>query len=683
MNDPSAESPREYLERLIPHLRDVVFRTRGKAYWSYLSPAWESLTGFSVEESLGRSIMDFVHPDDRQENTSVKEQLESGQKQASRHVKRLVRRDGSFVWIEVDVRVLYDASGEFQGSVGTLRDITDRVHLQTTLEKERQLAKTTLSALSDGVLTLDSNLRIEFLNSAALALCGVSEPESLGRLVQEVLLLQEGDLVSTIRESLAACSARGLAGQSRLRRADGQVLDVDLTVIPVPANDCGCVIVLRDVREQRAAQAKLAYQATHDLLTQLSNRAAMQAALVEQHAYALRHSASYTVLSADIDHFKGINDHYGHAIGDDVLRATAHAMRSVLRDGDVLARWGGEEFLCLLPNTEADEGAAVAERIRLAVANIQLSYSGRPVVLTISIGVSGLNVGSADSVQDVLLRADAALYEAKRAGRNRVCRDGQDIFGMAGRVLLALKEDGFGFALQPMIELSTGQTVGYEAFARLVDSRGCVFEAARFISVARQLNVLHQIDSRLIPRLIRRVSALGGVYLPPLCFVNISADLLRRPDQLAHLVALLRHEMDEPGADGTHMPLLVLKLNERAFLQDVAGVKSMLAPLFAQGAELAIDHFSTGFASLEYLADLPVRYLKFETPFLRKAEQSPRVRTVIRSLCRLAGELGCRTVAAHIEDENMAALVRDLGIDWGQGHHFGIPRFQGGASLCS
>jgi diguanylate cyclase (GGDEF)-like protein/PAS domain S-box-containing protein len=662
---------------LIPHLRDVVFRTRGKTYWSYLSPAWETLTGFTVEESLGRSIMDFVYPDDRQENTSVKQQLESGKTDASRHVKRLVRRDGSFVWIEADVRVVYDTSGEFQGSVGTLRDITDRVQLQAALDKERQLARTTLAALSDGVLTLDANLRIEFLNAAAITLCGVSESGVLGRLVQDVLCLEEGDLLLAIAESMAANTVRGLAGQSRLQRADGQLLDVDLTVIPVPWNECGCVVVLRDVREQRAVQAKLAYQATHDLLTQLNNRAAMQAELDKRHADALSHDAPYTVLLVDIDHFKGVNDHYGHAIGDDVLRSTATAMRSVLRDGDILARWGGEEFLCLLPNTGGDEGTEIAERVRIAVANIQLSYSGRPVELTISIGVSGLKAGGADSVQDMLLRADAALYEAKQAGRNRVCRDGQDVIGMAGRVLRALKEDGFGFALQPLVDLATRQTVGYEAFARMIDAhQGRVFEAERFVPVARQLNVLHQVDSILIPRIFHRVSTLGGHPASPLCFVNISADLLRRPDQLQHLLTLLRREACDRMTDPDSTPLLVLDLNEREFLQDVAGAKALLAPLFALGVELAIDHFSTGFASLDYLSDLPVRYLKFESRFLRKAERDPRARTVLRSLCRLAGDLGCRTVAIHIEDAGTAGLARDLGIDWGQGHHFGSPLVQ-------
>jgi diguanylate cyclase (GGDEF)-like protein/PAS domain S-box-containing protein len=683
MTDSLREQPAESLDLLIPHLRDVVFRTRGKAYWSYLSPAWETLTGYSVAESLGRSILDFVHPDDLKENTSQKERLESGESHASRHVKRLVHRDGSAVWVEVDLRTLYDESGEFIGSVGTLRDIADRVQMQETLDKERQIARTTLAALSDGVMTLDADRRVEFMNAAALELTGVTEAEGLGRLVDTVLFLEGGDLAETIRDSIRSHAVRLLSGRCRVRQPTGLLIDVDLSVFPLDGAERGCVIVLRDVREQRALQSMLSYQAHHDALTQISNRLSMQDDLARVHAASVRLKIPYTVVLGDVDHFKVVNDLYGHALGDEALIRVSKAIRATLRPDDKLARWGGEEFLCLLPNTGPEEGARIAERLRSVVEQIDLDHQGHRVALTMSFGVSSL--WDADSVKDLLLRADAALYEAKQAGRNRVWREGQagsGVIEMAGRVQYALQAGLVSFAQQPIVELATGAYTGFEAFARIHDKTGREFDAASFISVARQLHLVHQIDRCLFSCLIQRCLDAHTRTLEvedtapptiepisPLCFLNMSADFLRRPELIHELLGKLQFDANE-SAQGVP---LVIELNEREFFQDAVSAKRLLAPFLDLGIELAIDHFGSGAASFDYLVEFPVRYVKFEGALLEKALQNPRARTFIQGMRQTAEEMGCRTVAARVECEQTAALALDMGIDWAQGYYFGHP----------
>ncbi|MEJ2480569.1 MAG: EAL domain-containing protein [Acidihalobacter sp.] len=675
MTDDRYELADEDVASLIPHLRDVVFRTRGKAYWAYLSPAWSTLTGYSVEESLGRHILEFVHPDDREQNDELKERLEGGRVPASRHIKRMIRKDGSVVWVEADVRVLYDDEGVFQGSAGTLRDVSGSVRLQATLRKERRVARTTLAALSDGVVTLDAALRVEFMNGAALELTGLDEGGCLGRPIAEVLVLEGGDLSEAVAGSLAQLKPRFLGGRTQLLRADGAAIDVDLTVTPLVEGG-GCVIVLRDVREQRVLQAKLLYQANHDPLTRLSNRAAMQEALAREHGRALRRNAPYTLLLVDLDHFKVVNDHYGHALGDEALKAVARSIRGGLRDGDWLARWGGEEVLCLLPDTGAEEGARIAERIRATVEQLEIRHQGLRVPLTVSIGV-GCNDELEDAAEAVLLSADAALYEAKQAGRNQVWCGGEgglDVIGMAARVQEALQLGRLRLAFQPIIDLSSGDQIGSEALARLAVGNGRYFEAAAFIQAARRLHLLHRVDAALIPQAMGHCSEglLAGE--PRLHFVNVSADMLRRPSQVRNMLDQAERNCASCGdLVGKDKPL-VLELSEREFLSDTLRAREALAPLLEFGMQLAIDHFGSGYASLRYLGDLPVNFIKLEGDLLRSAVRKPSMRAVVRGMRQMAEDLGARTIAEQVEDAETDELIRELGIGWAQGRYYAPPQ---------
>ena len=437
------------------------------------------------------------------------------------------------------------------------------------------------------------------------------------------------------------------------------------------------MIVLRDVREQRVLQANLVYQANHDPLTQLSNRAAMQEALAREHSRALRRNAPYTLLLVDLDHFKVVNDHYGHILGDQALKAVARSIRSGLRDGDWLARWGGEEFLCLLPDTGAEEGAAIAERIRATVEQLEIRHQGLRVPLTVSIGV-GCNTALEDNTAEaVLLCADAALYEAKQAGRNQVwCAGdgGSNVIGMAARVQEALQLGRLQLAFQPIIDLASGEQVGSEALARLALGDGRYFEAAAFIQAARRLHLLHRVDAALIPQAMGHCSdgLLSGK--PQLHFVNVSADMLRRPRLVYNM--LEQAERNCAGCSdlvGKDKPL-VLELSEREFLSDTLKAREALAPLLEFGMQLAIDHFGSGYASLRYLGDLPINFIKLEGDLLSSAVRKPSMRKVICGMLQMAEDLGARTIAEQVEDAETDELVRELGITWAQGRYYAPPR---------
>ncbi len=662
----------------IGSLRDVVFRTRGKTFWSYLSPAWTTLTGFTVEESLGRNILDFVYPDDRPANSLRKQQLESGEIAASRHTKRLLRRDGSFVWIEVDLRVLYDGDGDgaFLGSVGTIRDISDRVALENAIRHERERAAATLMALSDGVLTLDPQRRIEFLNHAAADLLGLKLIDyALDRPIETVLALESGDIRSVVDEARAQQQMHTLDGRCRLHATEADWSDVDLTVIPLSEADEGCIIVLRDVREQRALQARLHHQARHDALTQALNRVGMLDELGRTHAGFLRTGATFSNILLDLDHFKRVNDQHGHAAGDEALRLVAQAIQGALRADDHLARWGGEEFLCLLPHTSLEQATAIAEHIRAAVQALELKQGRQPIPLTISAGVSAASPDRGDTLEQMLQRADFSLYEAKQAGRNCVWHErmtGEGVLDLASQAQEALRAGRLDLMYQPIISLATGAQVGQEGFARMRLPDGTPLKAARFMPALQQMHRAYWVDEKVIPLVLE--DCLQGRFQGD-CFINLSADLLRRP-------TLMHALLDDFLQRTAHSPQdqllgrIVLELDFRAQQLDLDAACTALQPWLDAGARLALKQSGPDLPTLAHWTELPIRFLKIHAAHLKRAATAPKAHLILSSIVRLAKQLDCLTVADQVDQIDQPALVdvaRELGLDWLQGDHADQP----------
>ena len=653
----------------IEYLRDVVFRTRGKTYWSYLSPAWEQLTGYTVAESLGRDILEFVYPDDRPENIEVKTRLERGEQMTSRHIKRLLRKDGSFVWIEVDLRVLRDASGELMGSIGTIRDITERIALESALTRERALASVTLGALTDGVLTIDPVGHIEYLNPAAATLLGASMAEYLGQPVAERLSFDGLDFPALVATARQTGQIQALGQRCCLIARDGARIDVDGVVQPLPGEDAGLVLVLRDVREQRALQARLSFQATHDALTQLMNRAAITDALGRAQTRALRQGGAYSVLLADMDHFKLVNDHYGHGVGDEAIRLVSRTLAQHLRPGDQIGRWGGEEFLIVLPDADEAEARAIAERLVDAVRSLPSPVPGDALTLTVSVGVATAHgAASAFSAAVLVQRADAALYEAKRAGRDRVWMYSEQQLGvitLAARVQAGISSGGLRPLFQPIHDRVTGALCAYEIFAQIVTPDGSMMMAESFMPALQRVHRAHRVDMAIIPQALAHCTQ--AIDCAIRCVVHVSADLLHRPVQMAALLAQLQ-------AQGVALSRVVLKLGDRDALPPPSVLRSVLSPWFAAGACLLVNQNSTGQAALSYWIDWPVGFIQLDGALLRQALTEPRAFTVLTALHGLAQSLGYRTIAEQVDRPELLELAHEVGVDWVQGYLFGTPR---------
>lgn len=455
---------------------------------------------------------------------------------------------------------------------------------------------------------------------------------------------------------------------------NGRWYDIVDRAIPWSDGRMARLEIAIDVTDRKAREQSVSHQARHDALTGVLNRYELQEVLEKVHAGAERANQNYAVILFDLDRFKLINDGYGHHAGDEVLKRVADAAGHCIRKGDWLGRWGGEEFLCVLPGASPKQAMAIAERIRSDVEHLPLRVEGRTLSISTSVGVSSYPE-DATAVDTLISCADSALYEAKRAGRNRVsiCQGGTGVFSIAGQLEEALRRGRIQPAYQPIVDIATGEIVAEEALARLVLDNGQVMEAGRFIQAAADLQLAHRIDSMIISATINRCTLQVSCGDTVKHFVNASADLLRHPDLIQRILDEAYKACNASGDRiGPEKPL-VIEITEREFIGDTRHVRRVLAPLIDFGLTIAIDDFGSGYSSFQYLADLPVSFLKIEGSLIQRMKDEPQVRSIVRGIHDISRDLGVKTVAEQIENEETRDILREIGVDWGQGYFYGKP----------
>ncbi|HEX9628195.1 MAG TPA: bifunctional diguanylate cyclase/phosphodiesterase [Acidiferrobacterales bacterium] len=373
-----------------------------------------------------------------------------------------------------------------------------------------------------------------------------------------------------------------------------------------------------------------------------------------------------------VDRFKLVNGRFGHALADRVLTRIHEIARAALRDRGRIGRWAGDEFLCVLPGADTGRGEAIALELRQAIAHAAIPIDSSIINVTASFGVADFP-HDGTNVQGLLLAADEALYQAKQRGRNRVvCAGSLEQYALAmGNVLdTALREDRVMPAYQPIVDLKSGETVAEEALARIVTTDGEAIAAERFMDVASQFQLTHKIDRTVVLSAFGRyLSHLDGGR-PLTHFVNISGDLLRHPELFRELLESVRRLYVADGGPAARDFPLVIEITEREILGSPELTRQMLMPFVELGLRLALDDFGSGYSSFHYLADLPVSFLKIDGRFTQRLHE-PKVRAIVHGIQNTATELGLITLAEHVETEAQAEILRRIGINWAQGHHYG------------
>jgi diguanylate cyclase (GGDEF)-like protein/PAS domain S-box-containing protein len=435
-------------------------------------------------------------------------------------------------------------------------------------------------------------------------------------------------------------------------RSIGGVRHMVVTYVPVPPDYL--LVHTLDITERVASERELRRLTERDDLTGLFNRR-----YFEQRLREALGSRSAAVIIIDVDHFKFVNDALGHQQGDDLLREVSEAMRAGLRDHDVLARFGGDEFALLLADADDDHARTVAHHVLGAIRSRVTGVS-----VTASAGVAVFAAGAAVSPSDAVVAADIALYEAKQTGRDRVAL----YSGQAGHSLTwlqqirsAISEDRLVLHAQPIIALGSETAVPmFELLVRMSDEQGSLIPPSSFLPTAEQFGLIRDIDRWVLERGLEIAARGHHVSL------NLSARTLADPD-LADRVA---GEIARTGARPEHV---TFEFTETAAVSSVEDARALTEALRALGCGVALDDFGTGFGTFVLLKHLPVSALKIDSEFVRGLSSSPADQRIVRAIVQIAAAAGIATVAEGVEDAGALALLREYGVGYAQGYHIAHP----------
>ncbi|HUS25655.1 MAG TPA: EAL domain-containing protein [Candidatus Binatia bacterium] len=636
--------------------------------------------GWTRAEFLTMSIRDIRPPDEQDRLANHLRQSPDAPATSYRHSPgwRHALKDGTVVWVDI-----YSYDFDYGGrtvrlvmvhDVSELRQVAEGLHRQSAYF--RQLFENSPEA----VVMLDQEDKVVDANRAFQALFLYTLEELRGRLVNDVIV-PEGHQREATALSLTARGAGAVQRDTVRRRKDGKLIEVSALGYPITIEGAqvGVFAIYRDVTESKRIASALAYHSTHDPLTGLINRHEFERRTRDFLHRATRSSRGHALLYLDLDQFKMVNDGSGHDAGDRLLVELADVIRQQLPETDAatLSRMGGDEFAAVLSGCSLEEAAATGQRVVEALRAHRFRWDDRQYAVSASVGVVAITRDS-QSLTALLSAADAACFTAKEHGRGRVqvfSPDDRDVQRLRGelswatRIMDALERDRFTLFFQRILPIGgeqAGQGEKFEVLVRMVDDRGQRVLPGLFIPAAERYGLMPAVDRRVVSRVLAQLQRRGPQGLD---WVSVNLSGLSLGEE--GFAAFIRDQLTRSGLPPR---LICFEITETAAIANLSRALTFIHEMRGLGCSIALDDFGSGMSSFNYLKSLAVDYLKIDGSFIRDMPHNPLDCAMAEAIARIGRVKGIRTIAESVETEAALAKLRELDVDFVQGHLLHVPQ---------
>jgi diguanylate cyclase (GGDEF)-like protein/PAS domain S-box-containing protein len=637
------------------------------------------ILGYPERELLGKTFQELTHPDDLEFDLEHLRRLLAGEVRTYQTEKRYLHQDGHVVWALLSVSVVHDEEDEPLYFVSQIQDVSERKKVEKVIIESEERFRSLVQNSSDIITILGADGTVLYVSPAVERVTGYRPEEQVG--TNAFGSVHPDDREQALNTFAEVLKRPGLHPplEFRVPHKDGSWRYLEHVVNNLLDDPTvqGVVINSWDVTERKALVEQLSYQAFHDLLTGLPNRALFMDRLEHALTRADRRGSKVAVLFTDVDNFKVINDSLGHKAGDQLLVAIAERLKACLRPEDTAARLGGDEFTILVEDVAGvGEVVQIAERIA-EILRPPFALGEQEVFATVSTGIA-LNSSAQEQAADLLRHADLAMYRAKRRGkaRHEVFEPSMDA-KVVERLILetglrrALVRQQFKVYYQPIVALESGKVAGVEALVRWEHPQRGLLLPEAFLSVAEETGLIVRIGQWVLREAVKQARIWQERYpgTPPL---TVSVNLSPRQFFHPNLVAEVLEESEiEPAS-------LQLEITEGAMATNgTSSSDRTLRNLKRMGVQLAIDDFGLGYSSLSYLKRFPVDFLKIDRSFTAGLGGEPNGASkdteIVKAMIELTHALGLKVIAEGVETSEQLRRLRNMKCDFAQGNYFSEP----------
>jgi diguanylate cyclase (GGDEF)-like protein/PAS domain S-box-containing protein len=675
----SVQLVRHGMEQTVLSLRTIV-DTSPQAIYSFdrqgqvtfWSPAAERMFGWANGEVIGQ-LLPIIPAEERQAFEEFLRGAFKGEPIGTVELIR-IRKDGSSIHIKAATAPLIDSAGNVVGVMAVAEDVTQRKHAEEALRANEEQFRIITEHVSDLIAMVDTSGRRIYNSPSYQALFGDNVLVPGSDSFEQIHPDDRADVVSIFNETVA--TGIGRPARFRFRLKDGSVRYVESSGSVVRDSEgrpYRVVIVSRDITDRFGTEQQLRHLAHHDMLTGLPNRALLLDRLEHALTRSKRASEQLAVMFIDLDNFKDVNDVLGHEAGDNVLRIATERLRACLRGTDTLARQGGDEFIVLLEDIcSLSDVGLVAQKIVETLLR-PISIGKHNLQLGASVGIS-LYPSHGVTMEELLKRADAAMYHAKAQGKNRY-----EVFtAELDQALLtrhklkqeleqALERREFIIRYQPRVSLITGQITVVEALLRWNHPERGLLSPMQFLSLAEETGLIVTLSEWVLREACRQTKQWHDVgCLPIKIAVNVSGRQFRQKDFTDVTASAL-------AVSGLPSRYLEMELTENVMMYRLETSETVFAKLREMGVAITIDDFGTGYSSLSYLKRFQVDAIKIDKSFVRDVVFDKNDAAIVKAILALAKSLDIAVIAEGIETVDQANLLTNLGCDEAQGYFFYEP----------